>query len=75
MHDRKPLELDGEMAREWLDPATSPARAGEIVASGCRPAEYFRWFKVSKAAGNVKNQGAHLIEPLNDDHQQGDLEL
>ena len=75
VHDRKPLVLTAEKAREWLDPATSPDRAAEIVESGCRPEEDFRWFAVSKAVGNVKNQGAHLIEPLNDAHHQGDLEL
>ncbi|MBK4989744.1 SOS response-associated peptidase family protein [Pseudomonas sp. S36] len=75
VHDRKPLVLDAQMAKEWIDPATSPARSAEIVESGCRPAEEFRWFAVTKAVGNVKNQGGHLIEPLNGAHQQGDLEL
>ena len=63
IHDRKPLVLTPEVAREWLDPATSPERAAAIVESGCRPAEDFRWYPVGKAVGNVRNQGPELIEP------------
>ncbi|WP_409264762.1 SOS response-associated peptidase family protein [Pseudomonas sp. KCJK9000] len=75
VHDRKPLVLTADLAREWLDPATVPARAAQIVASGCSPATDFRWFPVAKAVGNVKNQGADLIEPLDDACQQGTLEF
>ena len=63
IHDRKPSVLTPEVAREWLDPATSPDRAAAIVESGCRPAEDFRWYPVGKAVGNVRNQGPELIEP------------
>ena len=28
------------------------------------PTEAFEWFKVDRAVGNVRNQGAELIEPL-----------
>lgn len=63
IHDRKPLVLTPEVAREWLDPATSPGRAAAIVESGCRPAVDFRWYPVGKAVGNVRNQGPELIEP------------
>lgn len=64
IHDRKPLVLTPEVAREWMDPATSPERAAAIVESGCRPAEDFRWYPVGKAVGNVRNQGPELIEPV-----------
>lgn len=64
IHDRKPLVLSPEVAREWIDPATTPARAAEIVEAGCRPAQDFRWFPVGKAVGNVRNQGPELIEPI-----------
>lgn len=63
IHDRKPLVLTPEVAREWLDPATSLDRAAAIVESGCRPAEDFRWYPVGKAVGNVRNQGPELLEP------------
>jgi putative SOS response-associated peptidase YedK len=63
IHDRRPLVLAPEFAREWVDPATGPARAEEIAKEYCRPVEDFEWFPVSKAVGNVRNQGAELILP------------
>ena len=66
IHDRKPLVLTADEAREWLEPSTSAARAAQIVERGCRPAKDFRWFPVSKEVGNVRNQGPHLITALNE---------
>lgn len=63
IHDRKPLVLAPEHAREWLDPDTSPERAAEIAIEHCRPTEDFHWYKVGKDVGNVRNQGPHLVEP------------
>ncbi|MNH43393.1 putative SOS response-associated peptidase YedK [compost metagenome] len=67
--------LTPEVAKEWLDPTTTPERAAEIVEAGCRPAQDFRWFPVGKAVGNVRNQGPELIEPVSEESRQGDLEL
>lgn len=64
IHDRKPLVLTPELARVWIDPETSAERATEIALEGCRPTEHFHWYKVGKAVGSVKNQGAQLIEPV-----------
>lgn len=66
LHDRKPLVLAPALAREWVDPATSPARVAEIVQHGCRPAADFKWYPVSKQVGNVRNQGEGLIHELPD---------
>lgn len=51
IHDRKPLVLSPETAREWLDPATIDERLEATVEVGCRPAQDFRWFPVGKAWG------------------------
>lgn len=75
IHDRKPLVLSPETAREWLDPATTDERLEATVEVGCRPAQDFRWFPVGKAVGNVRNQGHELIEPVSEQNRQGDLEL
>lgn len=75
IHDRKPLVLTPELAREWLAPATSPERAATIVKDECRPSQDFRWFPISKAVGNVRNQGPALIEPVSEGSRQGDLGL
>lgn len=64
IHDRKPLVLIPDLAREWVDPNTSKARAAEIVQNGCRPAKDFTWYPVSKSVGNVRNQGQQLIQRL-----------
>lgn len=63
IHDRRPLVLSPEMAREWLDPDLSSARAEEIARNCSRPTDEFEWFTVGKAVGNVRNQGPQLIEP------------
>lgn len=64
IHDRKPLALPPELAREWIDPDTTAERMEEIVKTGCRPGTDFRWFPVTTKVGNVRNQGAELIQPI-----------
>ncbi|MEG9557930.1 SOS response-associated peptidase [Pseudomonas aeruginosa] len=63
IHDRRPVVLPPDLAREWLDPATPPERADQIVLMQGEPSQAFRWYAVSRDVGNVRNQGAHLIEP------------
>ena len=72
IHDRKPLVLTPAVAKEWLDPETTTARAEEIVRDGCRPAADFKWRPVGKQVGNVRNEGPELIEPV-DAPQSGQL--
>ena len=67
IHDRRPLVLTPELANEWLDPATSAKRAEEIAKECCSPVEDFEWYPVCKAVGNVRNQGAKLVEPVDQD--------
>ncbi|MBA1202049.1 hypothetical protein G7009_09815 [Pseudomonas capeferrum] len=64
IHDRKPLVLTPEVAREWIDPDTSSERAAQIIRSHDRPAGDFKWYPVDKAVANVRNQGAGLIRQL-----------
>lgn len=64
IHDRKPLVLTTELAREWIAQGTTAERAEEIVQTGCRPASDFRWYPVSKQVGNVRNQGEELIDEI-----------
>ena len=64
IHDRRPLVLAPEHAREWIDPALSAVRAEDIAKNLCLPVDAFEWYPVSTAVGNVKNQGAELILPL-----------
>ncbi|NWB31165.1 SOS response-associated peptidase family protein [Pseudomonas gingeri] len=64
IHDRRPLVLAPEHAREWIDPDLSPARAEDIAKNLCLPVEAFEWYPVDTAVGNVRNQGAELILPI-----------
>ncbi|KAF0863976.1 SOS response-associated peptidase family protein [Pseudomonas sp. LD120] len=62
IHDRRPVVLSPELAREWLDPATPKERAELIAMHQGEPAEPFEWFKVDVSVGNVRNQSSNLIK-------------
>lgn len=64
IHDRRPVVLAPELAREWLDLATPKERAEQMVLHQGEPAEAFEWFQIDHAVGNSHNQGAHLIEQI-----------
>ena len=64
IHDRRPLVLSPDAAREWMRQDIGGKEASEIATSGCVPAYQFTWHPVSRAVGNVKNQGAELIQPV-----------
>ncbi|WP_318388057.1 SOS response-associated peptidase [Enterobacter sp.] len=63
IHDRRPLVLTPEAAREWLRQETRGVDAEELAKTGTVAAEEFTWHPVTRAVGNVQNQGAELIEP------------
>ncbi|VVM44257.1 Putative SOS response-associated peptidase YedK [Pseudomonas fluorescens] len=64
IHDRRPIVLSPELAREWLDPATPRERAEQIALMEGEGSEVFEWYRVSKAVGNVRNQGPELIDEV-----------
>lgn len=64
IHDHRPLVLSPEAAREWMRQDVGGKEAEEIVSDGLVPADAFIWQAVSRAVGNVKNQGPKLIEPV-----------
>lgn len=63
VHDRRPVVLAPELAREWLAPTTSKEQAEQIALNLGEPSEVFEWYRVSSAVGNVRNQGVKLIVP------------
>lgn len=63
IHDRRPVVLEPDLEREWLDPATPKERAEQMVLHQGEPAKAFGWFKVRAAVGNVINKEASLIRP------------
>lgn len=56
--------LSPDIANEWLVPELPATRATQIVKECCRPGEEFEWFPVSRAVGNVRNQGQELVLPI-----------
>ena len=64
IHDRRPLVLEPEAAREWMRQDVGGKEAEEIIADGAVSADHFAWHPVSRAVGNVKNQGPELIQAL-----------
>ena len=66
IHDRRPVVLPPDLAREWMEPGTAPQRAEELVRDGALPEDAFEWYPVDRAVGNVRNEGAHLIEQFDD---------
>lgn len=64
IHDRRPVVLTPEMAREWIDTDLPAERAEQIARDACRPVEDFQWHAVGKEVGNIRNQGRSLIEPV-----------
>lgn len=64
IHDRRPLVLVPEAAMEWIKQDIGGKEAEEIIADGALSSDHFTWHAVSRAVGNVKNQGPELIEAI-----------
>lgn len=64
VHDRRPVALPPELAREWLDGATPQERAEQMVLHQGEHSDEFEWFRVNASVGNPRNQGKQLIEPI-----------
>lgn len=63
IHDRRPLVLPAECAARWMDPELSPDEAENIALEHGLSVDEFDWYPVSKAVGNVRNEGSELIRP------------
>jgi putative SOS response-associated peptidase YedK len=66
IHDRMPLFMDPDHADAWLDPSTDNVRDVLDAAIDAAPAvaETLDDHVVSKAVGNVRNDGPELLEPV-----------
>ena len=66
IHDRRPLVFSTAAALEWMDPETTGELASKLAHDAAVPADEFTWHPVTRAVGNVKNQGADLIRNTTD---------
>ncbi len=64
IHDRRPVVLDPDAARAWLELDLEGDAALQIVQQQSRPVADFEWYEVDRAVDNVRNQGSRLVEPL-----------
>ena len=63
-HDRRPVALTPDHAREWLQQSLERKRAEELALECCQPTGEFQWYPVGKAVGNVTDQGPRSITRL-----------
>lgn len=64
VHDRRPLVLSAQDARQWLEPSTTFEEALALATDFGAPADAFRWFPVSKGVNAVANNGPEFNEPI-----------
>jgi putative SOS response-associated peptidase YedK len=64
LHDRMPAILTPEVVDAWLDPTSDPARLSQLVTPF--PDERLAMHPVSRAVGNVRNEGQELIAAVTD---------
>lgn len=63
VHNRRTVVFTADDAALWLDVGLPPEQA-EGIARSAMGYEYFAWYSVSKAVGNVRDQGPHLAQPI-----------
>lgn len=66
IHDRLPLMLDSTVYGMWLgSELADPQQAHQLLANSSEIfAQNLEYWKVGNAVGNVRNNDAHLIEPV-----------
>ncbi|WP_430538123.1 SOS response-associated peptidase family protein [Alcaligenes faecalis] len=60
MHDRRPVVLTPDAAREWASPDTAVEAALELLNTA-RPETAFQWYAVTRQMSNVKYQAPNTI--------------
>ena len=63
IHDRMPVVLPPDVAREWLEAGLAPERAEDLARHHAVPVDQFEWYEVGKEVGNVRNKGRELVKP------------
>ncbi|AMM13094.1 hypothetical protein AX768_02165 [Burkholderia sp. PAMC 28687] len=63
IHDRRPLVLTAEEAKEWLEPENTFEEANHLANTAATPVEAFRWFRVSNGVNRVGNDEPAFTSP------------
>ncbi len=64
IHDRRPVALSPEDARDWLDLGFDYKQAEMIARERSLASDAFEWYQVSRDVNGYKMHDAHLIEPI-----------
>lgn len=64
IHDRRPLVLGAPEANQWLNPDMTPSMALALLKEGAVSVDEFAWHPVAKSIGNIRNNGAELIQKI-----------
>lgn len=64
IHDRRPLVLGAPEANQWLNPDMTPSMALALLKEGAVSVDEFSWHPVAKSIGNIRNNGADLIQKI-----------
>jgi len=64
IHDRRPVSLSPEDARDWLDLGFDYKQAEMIARERSLASDAFEWHQVSRDVNGYKMHDAHLIEPI-----------
>ncbi|ESE62798.1 Uncharacterized protein yedK [Salmonella enterica subsp. salamae] len=59
IHDRRPLVLSPDAAREWMRQGISGKEIEEIIADGAVPIDKFTCHAETRTVGNVKIKGTN----------------
>lgn len=64
VHDRRPVVLTAADAALWLNPDLDPVEAEQVLLGLGLDSDFFDWYEVDRAVGNVKSTGPKLVEPI-----------
>jgi putative SOS response-associated peptidase YedK len=66
VHDRRPVVLEPDDARKWMDPETPVEEAAHIAQTRSLPTEAFMWWKVDRGVNRYEQykNGKHLLAPI-----------
>ncbi|MNP50967.1 putative SOS response-associated peptidase YedK [compost metagenome] len=62
VHDRRPVVLSSELARQWAGLTMPKEQTEQLVLNLGEGPETFEWYRVGVAVGNTRNQGVHLLD-------------
>lgn len=72
VHDRRPVVLSPDDARDWMDLSFDYKQAESIARERSLPVEAFEWYKVSRDVNGYKFHGPNLIDRLFPDDDRDD---